>query len=104
MTIRVLVVEDQPKILKAQIKLLETFEEIQIVGEALSKKNISRAESQLYGQAYFVLGQVAEGENKLPEAMENYCRTVAIFYQERSVVAEAQKRIDDLRQKGVTTP
>jgi DNA-binding NarL/FixJ family response regulator len=36
MTIRVLVVEDQPKILKAQIKLLETFEEIAIVGEALS--------------------------------------------------------------------
>jgi DNA-binding NarL/FixJ family response regulator len=34
--IRVLVVEDQPKILKAQIKLLETFEEIAIVGEALS--------------------------------------------------------------------
>lgn len=34
--IRVLVVEDQPKILKAQIKLLETFEEIDIVGEALS--------------------------------------------------------------------
>lgn len=36
MGIRVLVVEDQPKILKAQIKLLETFEEIEIVGEALS--------------------------------------------------------------------
>ncbi|MBK8013146.1 MAG: response regulator transcription factor [Deltaproteobacteria bacterium] len=36
MRIRVLVVEDQPKILKAQIKLLETFEEIEIVGEALS--------------------------------------------------------------------
>jgi DNA-binding NarL/FixJ family response regulator len=32
MGIRVLVVEDQPKILKAQIKLLETFEEIEIVG------------------------------------------------------------------------
>jgi hypothetical protein len=75
-----------------------------IVKEALTKKNITRAESQLYGQAYFVLGQVAEGENKLPEAMENYSRTVAIFYQERSVVAEAEKRIDDLRQKGVTTP
>lgn len=75
-----------------------------IVKEALTKKNISRPENQLYGQAYFVLGQVAEGENKLPEAMENYCRTVAIFYQERSVVAEAQKRIDDLRQKGVATP
>jgi hypothetical protein len=75
-----------------------------IVRDALTKKNITRAESQLYGQAYFVLGQVAEGENKLPEAMENYSRTVAIFYQERSVVAEAEKRIDDLRQKGVTTP
>ncbi len=36
MGIRVLVVEDQPKILKAQIKLLETFDEIEIVGEALS--------------------------------------------------------------------
>ena len=34
--IRVLVVEDQPKILKAQIKLLQTFDEIEIVGEALS--------------------------------------------------------------------
>ena len=75
-----------------------------IVREALTKKNITRAESQLFGQAYFVLGQVAEGENKLPEAMENYSRTVAIFYQERSVVADAQKRIDDLRQKGVATP
>lgn len=72
--------------------------------EALTKKNISRSESQLFGQAYFVLGQVAEGEKKLPEAMENYCRAVAIFYQERSVVAEAQKRIDALRQNGVATP
>ncbi|MCA9548749.1 MAG: response regulator transcription factor [Myxococcales bacterium] len=36
MAIRVLVVEDQPKILKAQIKLLETFDDVEIVGEALS--------------------------------------------------------------------
>ncbi|MEQ1853989.1 MAG: tetratricopeptide repeat protein [Chthoniobacteraceae bacterium] len=75
-----------------------------IVAEAMSKKNISRAESQLFGQAYFVLGRIAEGEDKLPEAMEHYCRTVAIFYQERAVVKEAQKRIDELRQKGITTP
>lgn len=33
---RVLVVEDQPKILKAQIKLLQAFPEIEVVGEALS--------------------------------------------------------------------
>jgi tetratricopeptide (TPR) repeat protein len=75
-----------------------------IAKEALTKKNITRAESQLYGQAFFILGQAAEGEGKLPEAMEHYCRVVAVFYQERSVVAEAQKRIDDLRQKGITTP
>lgn len=75
-----------------------------LVKDALTKKNVSRAESQLYGQAFFVLGKVAEGEGKLPEAMENYCRTVAIFYQERAVVAEAEKRIDALRQKGITTP
>ena len=75
-----------------------------IVADALGKKSISRAESQLYGQAYYILGKVAEGENKLPEAMEHYCRVVAIFYQERAVVKEAQKRIDELRQKGITTP
>jgi hypothetical protein len=75
-----------------------------IVGDAMTKKNISPGESRLYGQAYFILGQVAEGEQKLPEAMENYCRTVAIFYQERSVVAQAQQRIEALRQKGVATP
>ncbi|MBI2376510.1 MAG: response regulator transcription factor [Deltaproteobacteria bacterium] len=36
MAIRVMVVEDQPQILKAQVKLLETFEDIEIVGSALS--------------------------------------------------------------------
>lgn len=36
MAIRVLVVEDQAKILKAQLKLLETFDEIEIVGSAMS--------------------------------------------------------------------
>jgi hypothetical protein len=75
-----------------------------IVSGAMSKKNISRAESQLYGQAYFILGQCDEGDNKLPEAMENYARTVAIFYQDPAIVKEAQKRIDDLRSKKVTTP
>ena len=75
-----------------------------IVAEALKKKNVTRAENQIYGQAYYILGRAAEGEEKLPEAMENYCRTVAIFYQERAVVKEAQKRIDDLRGKGITTP
>lgn len=36
MPIRVFVVEDQPNILKAQTKLLNQFDEIEIVGEALS--------------------------------------------------------------------
>lgn len=75
-----------------------------VVADALSKKTVTRAESQLYGQAFYVLGKVAEGEGKLPEAMENYCRTVAIFYQERAVVDAAEKRIDALRQKGITAP
>lgn len=75
-----------------------------LVADALAKKTVTRAESQLYGQAFYILGKVAEGEGKLPEAMENYCRTVAIFYQERAIVKEAQKRIDELRQKGITTP
>jgi predicted Zn-dependent protease len=75
-----------------------------IVEGALSKKVVSRGDSQVFGQAFFVLGQVAEGENKLPEAMEAYCRTVALFYQDRATVAAAQQRIDDLRKKGVAVP
>ena len=75
-----------------------------VVADALQRKNVTRAENQLFGQAYYILGKAAEGEGKLPEAMENYCRTVAIFYQERAVVKEAQNRIDDLRKKGITTP
>jgi len=75
-----------------------------LVKDALTKKTVTRAESQLYGQAYYVLGRVAENEGKLPEAMENYCRTVAIFYQERAVVRDAENRIDALRKKGITTP
>jgi tetratricopeptide (TPR) repeat protein len=75
-----------------------------IVAGALTKKTVTRAENQIYGQAYYILGKVAESEGKLPEAMENYCRTVAIFYQERAVVTEAEKRIDALRKKNITTP
>ncbi len=75
-----------------------------LVGGALTQKNISRSESQVYGQAYYVLGQCAESEGKLPEAMENYCRTVAIFYQEPAIVKEAQLRIDELRKNKITTP
>lgn len=75
-----------------------------LVKDALTKKIVTRAESQIYGQAYYVLGKIAETEGKLPEAMENYCRTVAIFYQERAVVSDAEKQIDALRKKGITTP
>lgn len=75
-----------------------------MVADALKKKSVSRADSQIIGQACFVLAKAAEGEGKKSEAMEQYCRTVAIFYQERSVVAEAQKRIDALRKDGITTP
>jgi hypothetical protein len=75
-----------------------------VVEGALLKKIVTRAESQLFGQAFFVLGQVFEGENKLPEAMEAYCRTVALFYHDRATVAAAQQRIDDLRKKGVAVP
>ena len=75
-----------------------------LVPAALPNNTVTRAANPLYGHAYYVLGKVAEGEGKLPEAMENYCRTVAIFYQERAVVTEAENRIDALRNTGITTP
>ena len=46
-TIRLFVVEDQPKILKNQLKLLDAFDEIEIVGTALSGEEALEELNQL---------------------------------------------------------
>lgn len=71
-----------------------------IISKALTKPEITKAESAAFGQAYFTLGNIAEKENKPSEALENYLRTVTIFYADRATAARAQERADALRKSG----
>ncbi|HEX8372973.1 MAG TPA: hypothetical protein VF585_09345 [Chthoniobacterales bacterium] len=71
-----------------------------IVAGALTKADVTKAESAAYGQAYFTLGTIAEKENNPSEALENFLRTVTIFYADRATTARAQERADALRKNG----
>lgn len=71
-----------------------------IITNALTKPDITKAESAAYGQAYFTLGNIAEKENNPSVALENYLRTVTIFYADRATTARAQERADALRKNG----
>ena len=76
MGIRVLVVEDQPKILKAQIKLLETFDEIEIVGEALSGESALELIDSVNPRSFFsTSGYLGSAESMLPGGLKRPTRT-----------------------------
>lgn len=70
-----------------------------IVEEALKQKNVPRENAFAYSQAFYVMGQVNENEGKLSDALENYLRTVTIFFHDPSARAAAQDRADALRAK-----
>lgn len=69
------------------------------VANALTKADVSQAESAAFGQAYFTLGSLDEKEGKFAEALQNYLRTVTIFYADRATAARAQERADALRKE-----
>jgi len=71
-----------------------------IIADALTKKDLTKAESAAFGQAYFTLGNIAEKENQPSEALEHYLRTVTIFYADQATAARAQERADALRKNG----
>jgi hypothetical protein len=70
-----------------------------IVEEALKQKNVPRENAFAYSQAFYVMGLVNENEGKLSDALENYLRTVTIFFHDPSARAAAQDRADALRAK-----
>lgn len=70
-----------------------------IVEEALKQKNVPRENAFAYSQAFYVMGLVNENEGKLSDALENYLRTVTIFFHDPSARAAAQDRADSLRAK-----
>ena len=68
-----------------------------IVAKAIEEKDIPRANGILYSQAFYLMGQVKESEGDFTAALDNYLKTVTIFYQDRSAASLAQEKADALR-------
>jgi tetratricopeptide (TPR) repeat protein len=68
-----------------------------IVSKAVEEKEISRANGLLYSQAFYIMGQVKESEGDFVAALDNYLKTVTIFYQDRAAALLAQEKADALR-------
>jgi len=79
-------------------KLLESLKET-----ALNELNVLADQGKIYGQVFFLLGRLDEAEGKESQALENYLRTVTIFYHDPIVTARAKERVDALAAK-VTVP
>jgi predicted Zn-dependent protease len=77
-----------------------------ITEAALKEKIISPANALAYSQAFLVSGQTKEAEGNFAGALEDYLRTVTLFYHDRTAVVSAQERADALREahKDVTAP
>ena len=67
---------------------------------------VSAADSAAYGQAFYLLGQLHEKDGAYQQALEDYLRTVTVFYQDKVAAAGAQKNADALRaaHKDVAVP
>jgi len=76
-----------------------------ILAQALKEKNVPKALGPAYSQAFYVSGQVKEAAGDYPGALEDYLRTVTIFYHDRVAVSGAQDRANAIRkEQGVTVP
>lgn len=76
-----------------------------IIAQALKDKNVPFANRIPYSGAFFVMGQVRESEKDYAGALEEYLRTVTIFYHDPTALAAAQDRAEALRtEKRVHVP
>jgi len=75
-----------------------------ITEEALKSKNVARENAFAYSQAFYALGLAQEAEGKPQEALENYLRTVTIFFHDPAARAAAQKQADELRAQNKDKP
>jgi hypothetical protein len=75
-----------------------------IITEALAEKSPSPAKAMAYSKAFLVSAQVKEAEGNLPGALEDYLRTVTIFYHDPAAVSVAQEQADKLRARSKDNP
>lgn len=75
-----------------------------IADAALKEKFVPRANAFAYSQTFLALGQIKEKEGDLPGALEDYLRTITLFYHDPSAVSLAQERVDDLSARKITVP
>ncbi len=73
-----------------------------VAAEALASKNLGAGPVLAYSQTFALLGQIKEQAGDLQGALEDYLRTVALYYHDPAAVADAQKRADEIRQQNKT--
>jgi tetratricopeptide (TPR) repeat protein len=75
-----------------------------IITAALAEKAVPPAKQLAYSQAFLVSGQLKEEEGNLQGALEDYLRTVTLFYHDPSAVTAAQQKADALRNRDKDHP
>ena len=75
-----------------------------IIDEALKVKDVPLTQRYAYSRAFYVSGQVKESEGNLAGSLEDYLRTLTIFYHDPAAVAAAQERADALRKQKIAVP
>lgn len=76
-----------------------------VCNKALEEKSPAPEVAQAYSQAFYLLGQIQEAEKNYPAALENYLRTVTLYYHDAAAVAGAEARAAAIRKEHqITVP
>jgi tetratricopeptide (TPR) repeat protein len=76
-----------------------------IAEKALETYRPDEAMGRTYGRTFLMLGKIAESEGDASAALENYLRTVTLFYQDAAALASARERADAIRkERGTMVP
>jgi predicted Zn-dependent protease len=73
-----------------------------VTAKALEEKNVPYEKALAYSKAFYLSGQAKEAEGDFAGALEDYLRTVTLFYHDRASVALAQEKADALRKANAT--
>ncbi|MHA3771755.1 tetratricopeptide repeat protein [Verrucomicrobiota bacterium sgz303538] len=68
-----------------------------VTAKALQEKNVPSAMALAYSKAFYLLGQAKEADGNVEGALEDYLRTVTVFYHDRASVSLAQQKADAIR-------